>query len=849
MSAPHFNEAERIGAALSYVPANSRDTWVRMGMAVKAELGEDGFDAWNAWSQTAADSYNESDARAVWKSIDTSGGITIATLFDEAKKGGFNPAQYKAKPVDAAERERRRAERVQRDKEAEAQRTQEATTAEARCAQMWAEATDETSSHAYVTAKGIKPVGARLRNGALLVPLRDTDGVLHSLQFIQRDGSKTFKKGGSIAGFYCAIGGKPGLSAPLLICEGWATACSLHEATGYPVAAAMNAGNLLAVAQALRAKLGDVPMIICADDDIGTNGNPGLSKAMEAALAADALLVAPNFGPERPNGATDFNDLHMARGLDAVRNCIEEAMIKAASAAAASATANPPAEDPLPASPRAMLTCAANVTPEAITWLWPQWLPAGKLSILAGSPGTGKTTIALSLAATVSAGGTWPDGSRMRRPGRVLMWSSEDDPADTLVPRLMACGANLKNIFFAQKVSDENGELMPFDPSQHMPLLGERLHEMGGADLLIVDPIVSAVTGDAHRVNDVRRNLQGLVDMAAAHRCAVLGISHFAKGSRGTSPAERVIGSQAFVALARMVLVAAKDEAAERRVFARAKSNISADDGGIAYAIEQTEATTGINASRIIWGDQIEGAAREILGDVERDDNEDERSLKDSAKDFLSALLADGPVNAKELKKDADGAGYSWPTIHRAATDLGVEKRKIGMKEGWVWALPKMPRAERAGEDAALYLVASSPGSAQGGSPKISAPEDFTKISALPHVKSSGGGEIFRNYNGLRGAENVTCPEDFKREGVKSSVKSSQGSPEDSPKGTWHEDRQSDGEDEGRHSPSVGGLRDGATPPEEFSGASASEKTPSESEGNPSVPGEAGADEPPGEDI
>jgi putative DNA primase/helicase len=84
--------------------------------------------------------------------------------------------------------------------------------------------------------------------------------------------------------------------------------------------------------------------------------------------------------------------------------------------------------------------------------------------------------------------------------------------------------------------------------------------------MMIVDPIVSAISGDAHRANDVRRNLQALVDMAGSYGCAVLGISHFAKGTKGTSPAERVIGSQAFVALARMVLVAGKDEAAERRI-------------------------------------------------------------------------------------------------------------------------------------------------------------------------------------------------------------------------------------------------------------------------------------------
>lgn len=338
--------------------------------------------------------------------------------------------------------------------------------------------------------------------------------------------------------------------------------------------------------------------------------------------------------------------------------------------------------------PSVMLACAADIVPQAVTWLWPGWLPSGKLTLLAGAPGAGKTTLAIALAAIVSKGGKWPDGTHFEAPGRVLIWSSEDDAADTLVPRLMAAGANLHQIHFVQQVADADGELLPFDPARDMPLLSDRLVELGGAELLIVDPIVSAVSGDAHRMNDVRRNLQGLVDVAAAHRCAVLGISHFSKGSKGSSPAERVIGSQAFVALARMVLVAGKDEAAERRILARAKSNISQDDGGVAYVIEQANAGAGMVASRIIWGELIEGTAREILGDVEGSDDE-ERTLKDDAKEFLASVLSDGPVRAGELKRDADGAGYSWKTMQRAASDLGVDRRKIGMREGWMWALPK----------------------------------------------------------------------------------------------------------------------------------------------------------------
>ncbi|MBY4724624.1 MULTISPECIES: AAA family ATPase [Burkholderia] len=365
------------------------------------------------------------------------------------------------------------------------------------------------------------------------------------------------------------------------------------------------------------------------------------------------------------------------------------------------------------ARPAVTISRASAIVPEAIRWLWPDWLPEGKLALLAGSSGTGKTTLAITLAATVTTGGTWPDGSACNRIGDVLIWSGEDNPADTIVPRLMAAGADLDRVHIITGRTDENGELLPFDPAADMPLLSERLADMDAARLLILDPIVSAVSGDAHRVNDVRRNLQSLVDMASMHGCCVLGISHFAKGTKGSSPAERVIGSQAFVALARMVLVAGKDEAAERRILARAKSNIAPDDGGVSYVLDRTE-TNGIQANRVVWGALIDGSARDILGDVEQDD--EERTGLDEACEFLAGLLSDGPVRTKVLKADADGAGFNWKMMQRAASKLDVQKRKIGMKEGWEWALAKETALEEDTKNSTLYTVSSSVGHVPFGS-------------------------------------------------------------------------------------------------------------------------------------
>jgi putative DNA primase/helicase len=335
------------------------------------------------------------------------------------------------------------------------------------------------------------------------------------------------------------------------------------------------------------------------------------------------------------------------------------------------------------------LRCATSITPKPLTWLWPGWIAAGKLTILAGNAGTGKTTLALSIAAALTGGEAWPDGTTVSSRGNVLIWSGEDAPEDTLVPRLIASGADLSRCFFIAGVHDGD-QSVPFDPAQDMHELTKAVLEIGGVSLLIVDPIVSAVAGDMHRANDVRRSLQAFVDFAAAHGCGVIGITHFAKGGAGKLPADRVIGSQAFGALARMVLVAAKEEGGERRVLARAKSNIADDDGGIAYGVELATIQGGIETTCIAWNGAVEGTARQILGDVEQLDDSADVSEKANAERFLRDLLSDGPVPAQRVKADADGAGYSIATIRRAQKSLGViaVKEGFGGKGSWFWKLP-----------------------------------------------------------------------------------------------------------------------------------------------------------------
>lgn len=359
-------------------------------------------------------------------------------------------------------------------------------------------------------------------------------------------------------------------------------------------------------------------------------------------------------------------------------------------ATAADVLALPRAVRASPERDGVQLVCMADVEMRPVDWLWGGWLARGKLHILAGSPGTGKTTIALAFAATVSTGGRWPDGEPCNggKPAHVLVWSGEDDPADTIAPRLAAAGADLSRVHAIQSVRIE-GQPVPFDPAEHLPELAARMAELGDVALLIVDPIVSAVGGDSHKNGEVRRALEPLVRLGQDFGCAVLGISHFSKGTGGKDPTERVTGSIAFGALARVVLGTVKPrEEGEPRLLVRTKANIGPDSGGFAYDLRQEEVRPGLSASRVVWGAAVEGSARDLIGEAEGSDGE--RQDREDAAEWLAATLDCGPMPSRQVKAAADEAGHAWRTVQRAMRSLGVQVKRDGFgRDGkTLWALP-----------------------------------------------------------------------------------------------------------------------------------------------------------------
>ena len=223
---------------------------------------------------------------------------------------------------------------------------------------------------------------------------------------------------------------------------------------------------------------------------------------------------------------------------------------------------------------RASLILLEKLVMTPIVWIWEGWLAKGAIHLIAGVPEAGKTSIALKIAATLSSGDSWPDWTKATS-GHVLIWTGEDDPERTIKPRLIQMGADPKKISIVKGTHDEDGKLRPFNPSTDLPGLALTAKDIpGGIDLLIVDPIASVIGGKVDNSNNAghREKLQPLVNFAEDMDCAVLGVTHFTKGTIGKDPIDRVTGSLAFGAVARIVLVATKNQSGEpERMFIHLK--------------------------------------------------------------------------------------------------------------------------------------------------------------------------------------------------------------------------------------------------------------------------------------
>jgi len=337
-------DIDRIREALSFVPSTDRETWVRMGMAVKSELGESGFELWDTWSQQA-DSYNTRDAQDVWKSIRPDGKVTLGTLYYEAKSNGWydNRLHHTPDPIEIAKHKQDIAARAAN--EAKKINEEQAKTA-AKAQEIWNNATAVHAGNPYLIKKKVSPVqtmreihadkvaiilgyspqskGEMLIGRLLVIPIK-VKGKLSTLELIDEIGRKAALAGrGTKAGGYWAAQALPDKddeSLTVLIAEGAITALSGKKASGHYAVASLSSGNLLAVATIMRKRYPTATLVVLADL-VKTSGEAD-PHAIKAAQAVDGMLAIPNFGNNRSIDDKDFNDMFMLLGIEAVKQAIE----------------------------------------------------------------------------------------------------------------------------------------------------------------------------------------------------------------------------------------------------------------------------------------------------------------------------------------------------------------------------------------------------------------------------------------------------------------------------------------------------------------------------------------------
>jgi putative DNA primase/helicase len=332
--------------------------------------------------------------------------------------------------------------------------------------------------------------------------------------------------------------------------------------------------------------------------------------------------------------------------------------------------------------PSVVLVRASEIVPESVRWIWPGIIAKGKVTGLAGHPGLGKSQVALDVAATVSTGRRWPGGLDNENAGDVIILSAEDDAADTVVPRLIAAGADRTRMHIVTAVKEEDGGERAFNLTLDLDRL-EKEDDLRAVRLLVIDP-VSAYLGstkggrvDRNSAGDVRSILGRLAAFAARHDLGVVAISHLNK-SGGRRAIARIMGSQEWVAAPRAVFLVAEEVGTGRRLFLPLKNNLGPDRTGYAFELEDKIVANGIRTSAVVWsGDHVTISTDEALAAAAK-------NVKSGAIDFLQRVLSEGPMDQAEIVRKA---GLSQKNLRTAREKLGITPRKegFGASGKWVW--------------------------------------------------------------------------------------------------------------------------------------------------------------------
>ena len=321
------------------------------------------------------------------------------------------------------------------------------------------------------------------------------------------------------------------------------------------------------------------------------------------------------------------------------------------------------------------LTPAASIRTRPVRWLWEGWLPLGKVAMLDGRPGLGKSGMAIDIAARTTTGRQMPDGfDPGLGPRDVIVVTAEDDWEDTVVPRLIAAGADLTRV---HRVEDLD---LPADCGRLRTAI-----ELVAAVLVVFDPVVAFVPAkfDLYKDQSARLVLKPLGLVAAATRCAVLCLRHVNKAT-GQSAQDRGTGSVAIGGAARVNLIAGPDPDVDGQyVLAPIKVNVGIKHAPDGYRIDSRNVVTDEGSTTSVpilaWLGEVDVTADDLVT----------AGKQGEATIFLRNALAEGPVAAKELEKQAKNEGLSWTgAVRRASERIPVVKSPSEFGGEWQWSLP-----------------------------------------------------------------------------------------------------------------------------------------------------------------
>jgi putative DNA primase/helicase len=373
----------------------------------------------------------------------------------------------------------------------------------------------------------------------------------------------------------------------------------------------------------------------------------------------------------------DWLEMHDGTEPDSLRGIIES-LVDAAPVVNASEVVGGP-----------ILQCLAEIKPVAVKWLWPGRIPLGRITLLVGRPGEGKSFLTTYMAARISTGSPWPDGSECPN-GSVILIPAEDDPADTIRPRLDVHHADVRRVHLLSmvcRIEDDGKRHEVMFTLADLASLEAALKLHPDCKLVVVDPIGSFLGGhtDAHRDNEVRAVLAPVTKLAEKYGPAVLVVAHRRK-SGGSIADDLALGSRAFTGIARAVWHLTRDsEDKNRRLLLPGKNNLAREGDGLAFTI------CG-DPPAIAWEhDPVAMTADDALS-VENGDEKKkpgpEPESRNQAVGWLRDLLAAGPVAAGKVKSEAQEAGYAWRTVHRAKDELGIKPCRDQFGGAWMWKLP-----------------------------------------------------------------------------------------------------------------------------------------------------------------